>query len=455
MTKSSLKEAIPVKAIVTGILYTVDNWETLKDIIETIKSTSSEIYNKCITIYNYLKDKGVDIKDAVKEISDSLVTESLTESKIVTPVGNPQTAGSFVNIDVDLDHMDVSDFIIRLAQAIRSEQTSVLEYVALRSANGITNEERANIDAIIEEEKNHMAAFTTMLYKQILTNHKQNVDKASEEFTLPSFGVEIFDNSKDGKLTESIEKVIEKISLKEAGIRMSDEYFIGNDTDGRMYHGLGKAMDVIKDTITTSGEQLVVQNVTIADLKKEDIKLEDKFNTIDELINELKTDTNYDEIAYHIHEYAKTNKARALELMDKLFELERNKSPKECVDAIIAELEKENEQYKTEDIKVSFDGETMSQTQWDVVVDVNYDADFQLQVANNLSAAIVSMNKETYSTEKYGIAEDKYSLAGDKFNFVILTFNGFTRNVDETFVAEVCDKLFAKATTYEYFIERT
>ena len=40
----------------------------------------------------------------------------------------------------------------------------------------------------------------------------------------------------------------------------------------------------IKNIITTSGEQLVVQNVTIADSKVEDVKLENTFNSIDELI---------------------------------------------------------------------------------------------------------------------------------------------------------------------------
>lgn len=300
--------------------------------------------------------------------------EIVKESKIVTPVGNPQTASSFVNIDVDLDHMEVSDFIVRLAQAIRSEQTSVLEYVALRSANGITNEERTNIDAIIEEEKNHMVAFTTMLYKQLLTNHKQNVDGANEEFTLPTFGTEIFDNSEDGKLTESIATTVEKLAVKEAGVRMSDEYFIGNNEDGRMYHGLGVAMDVIRKAISSSGEQVVIQNVTLADSVKEDL-----------------------------------------------------------------------------DVKL--DGETMSQTQWDVVVDVDYDEDFHLQVLNNVTNAIEELNKVT-SSEHYGIATDKYTLGGGKFNFVIITKNAFTGNVTEEFVANLCDKLFERASSYEYYIKR-
>ncbi len=318
-----------------------------------------------------------------------LVSKSdLKESKIVTPVGNPQTAGSFVNIDVDLDHVEVSDFIVRLAQAIRSEQTAVLEYVALMSSNGITNEDRDVIKGVMEEEKNHMCALTTLLYKQILMNHKENVDEANDEFTLPKFGVDLFDEN--NKLTESVDTILTKV------------------------------MAVAKESIMTA----------------------------DDLINELKTDTNYDEIAYHIHEYSKIDKNKAMELMDLLFELEDNKSPKECRDEIISCL------ITTEDVKVSFNGETMSQEQWDVVVDVDYDADFQLQVVNNLTNAIQAMNPETFKSEHYAIAEDKYTLAGDKFNFVILTYSGFNKGINETFVEEVCDKLFEKATTYEYYIKR-
>ena len=225
---------------------------------------------------------------------DDLTVESLKESKIVTPVGNPQVANSFVNIDVDLDHMEVSDFIVRLAQAIRSEQTSVLEYVALRSANGITNEDRAVIDGIIEEEKNHMVAFTSLLYKQILANHAENVDKANDEFTLPKIGMEIFDNSEDGKLTESIAATVEKLAVKEAGVRMSDEYFIGNTEDGRMYHGLGTAMDIIRNIISTSGEQVIVQNVTLNDTMTEDVKISFAGETMSQTQYDIEVDVDYD-----------------------------------------------------------------------------------------------------------------------------------------------------------------
>ena len=424
--------------------------------------------------------------------------ESLKESKIVTPVGNPQTAGSFVNIDVDLDHMEVSDFIVRLAQAIRSEQTAVLEYVALRSANGITNEDRNVIDGIMKEEKNHMAALTALLYKQILMNHKENVDEANNEFILPKFGADLFDEN--NKLTESISNTLDKIISKEAvSVRMSDEYFIGNRDDGRIYHGLQQALDTIKNIISKSGEEVVIQNVTLSD---ENNLKEDIFNNTQELINELKTDTNYDEIAHHIHEYSKTNKKKASELMDLLFELENNKSPKECVDEIIKhlttteytkqmtinkickesmdpegdfyvgdnetgrvyhgyrdainavtfllkntnkpvviyanndeEIEEENRQYKTEDTKI-----IPKDNKYNIEIDVEYDSDVANQIFDNIAREVEEYNKNNE------INLSNLGLKDGKFYFTV------NKEVDEQMVKDICDEIFDKATNYEYQI---
>ena len=351
--------------------------------------------------------------------------ESLKESKIVTPVGNPQTAGSFVNIDVDLDHMEVSDFIVRLAQAIRSEQTAVLEYVALRSANGITNEDRNVIDGIMKEEKNHMAALTALLYKQILMNHKENVDEANNEFILPKFGADLFDEN--NKLTESISNTLDKIIAKEAvSVRMSDEYFIGNRDDGRIYHGLQQALDTIKNIISKSGEEVVIQNVTLSD---ENNLKEDIFNNTQELINELKTDTNYDEIAHHIHEYSKTNKKKASELMDLLFELENNKSPKECVDEIINHLT------MTEDTKIA-----PKDNKYNIEIDVEYDSDVANQIFDNIAREVEEYNKNNE------INLSNLGLKDGKFYFTV------NKEVDEQMVKDICDEIFDKATNYEYQI---
>ena len=351
--------------------------------------------------------------------------ESLKESKIVTPVGNPQTAGSFVNIDVDLDHMEVSDFIVRLAQAIRSEQTAVLEYVALRSANGITNEDRNVIDGIMKEEKNHMAALTALLYKQILMNHKENVDEANNEFILPKFGADLFDEN--NKLTESISNTLDKIIAKEGvSVRMSDEYFIGNRDDGRIYHGLQQALDTIKNIISKSGEEVVIQNVTLSD---ENNLKEEIFNNTQELINELKTDTNYDEIAYHIHEYSKTDKKKASELMDLLFELENNKSPKECVDEIINHLT------MTEDTKI-----IPKDNKYNIEIDVEYDSDVANQIFDNIAREVEEYNKNNE------INLSNLGLKDGKFYFTV------NKEVDEQMVKDICNEIFDKATNYEYQI---
>ena len=493
--------------------------------------------------------------------------ESLKESKIVTPVGNPQTAGSFVNIDVDLDHMEVSDFIVRLAQAIRSEQTAVLEYVALRSANGITNEDRNVIDGIMKEEKNHMAALTALLYKQILMNHKENVDEANNEFILPKFGADLFDEN--NKLTESISNTLDKIISKEAvSVRMSDEYFIGNRDDGRIYHGLQQALDTIKNIISTSDEEVVVQNVTLSDdgkivkeantmtaeeisqidvskiqptqkdfdradgllfrghtfrgdnlpwaseankmakLIKDPIKLirrakavyaayGDKYSprvnntgyyitnyqedgdkevdvwtpfndalkrmgftidqikilkdtskdlkeslkestmTIDDLINELKTDTNYDEIAYHIHEYSKTDKNKAMELMDLLFELEDNKSPKECRNEIINHLT------VTESINAASKGDS-----FEITADAEYDSDNAQKVFDNLKRAANKLNKA--NSEKYSIQVDSIKVQDAKLTFKLDNKSDSLSN-DE--LAKIVKTLAKEASTYDAFIK--
>ena len=352
-------------------------------------------------------------------------TTGIKESKIVTPVGNPQTAGSFVNIDVDLDHMEVSDFIVRLAQAIRSEQTAVLEYVALRSANGITNEDRNTIDGIMKEEKNHMCALTALLYKQILMNHKENVDEANNEFILPKFGADLFDEN--NKLTESITNTLDKIIAKEAvSVRMSDEYFIGNRDDGRIYHGLQQALDTIKNIISKSGEEVVIQNVTLSD---ENNLKEEIFNNTQELINELKTDTNYDEIAHHIHEYSKTDKNKASELMDLLFELENNKSPKECVDEIINHLT------MTEDTRI-----IPKDNKYNIEIDVEYDSDVANQIFDNIAREVEEYNKNNE------INLSNLGLKDGKFYFTV------NKEVDEQMVKDICDEIFDKATNYEYQI---
>lgn len=266
-------------------------------------------------------------KDATEFFNErAKKTESLKESKIVEPIGNPQTAGSFVNIDIDLDHMEVSDFIIRLTQAIRSEQNAILEYTALRSANGITNEERTNIDSIIEEEKNHMTAITTMLYKQILSNHTENVDKANDEFILPKFGANLFDEKSN--LKESVENIVAKI---EASVRMSDEFFIGNREDGRIYHGLAQAIDTVKDIISTSGDEVVIQNITLGNKLAEDTKIteqNDKYNVeIDveydsEVVNQI-----FDNLARVIGDFNKNSdiKLTDLNLKDGKFYFTTNK----------------------------------------------------------------------------------------------------------------------------------
>ena len=227
--EESLKESKDLNKVINKAIKVLQNEEDeprLKLINDLAKMDKYDItQDESKKISKILKD-GEKIANTDKCI-DKL--KKLKESKIVQPVGNPQTANAFVNIDIDLDHMEVSDFIIRLSQAIRSEQQAILEYTALRSANGITNEDRSVIDAIIEEEKNHMVSISALLYKQMLLNHSENVDKAREEFVLPTFGQQdVIDE--DNKLTESLSNIIGKI-LKESNSLTEDINFNVDDSN--------------------------------------------------------------------------------------------------------------------------------------------------------------------------------------------------------------------------------
>lgn len=501
---NNIKETVSPQAIMAAVMFTVDNWDKLKDIIETFKSLSNEAYEKALTAFKYLQDTGANIKDAAQEIGNIFVKNestnlkedwskdefkkssysndkydvykclkrddnffvmkkgetpwenkeltqtdkdgvkhldklSLKESKIVEPVGNPQVASSFVNIDVDLDHMEVSDFIVRLAQAVRSEQLAILEYVALRSANGVTNADRSTIDKIIEEEKNHLAAITTLLYKQILENHSQNIDQANKEFELPKFGMEIFDNTVEGKLQESLQNTVNKLCEKSPA-----EYYNfcirslnSNLGDTRIYYGIDKALKAIKDLITYSGQEFVIFNTTLAANEKENkinesINLnEEVFHNVDELIKELSTDTNYDEIAYHIHCYSHTDKELALKLMDMLFDLEQDASPKECRDCIIDELE--SLKPIKEDTKINKKADKL----YNVEIDTDYDSDVAEEILKN-----IEREAKIYA-DKNDIELTDIKLQDGKFSFII------NKEIVESDVEKICQEIFSKSNTLD------
>ena len=230
--------------------------------------------------------------------------------------------------------------------------------------------------------------------------------------------------------------------------------------------------------------------------------LKESTMTVDDLINELKTDTNYDEIAYHIHEYSKTNKNKASELMDLLFELENNKSPKECVDEIIKHLtttEYTKQMTINKICKESMDPEgdfyvgdnetgrvyhgyrdainavtfllkntnkpvviyanndeeieeenrqyktedtkiTSKYGKYNIEIDVEYDSDVANQIFDNIAREVEEYNKNNE------INLSNLGLKDGKFYFTV------NKEVDEQMVKDICDEIFDKATNYEYQI---
>lgn len=59
-----------------------------------------------------------------------------------------------------------------------------------------------------------------------------------------------------------------KKPLEESPMGMSDDYFVGDRESGRIYHGIADALRVIKGVLTTSGEEVVAQNVNLSDDSK-------------------------------------------------------------------------------------------------------------------------------------------------------------------------------------------
>lgn len=56
-----------------------------------------------------------------------------------------------------------------------------------------------------------------------------------------------------------------KQPIEESPMRMSDDYFVGDTETGRIYHGIGDAMNAVKSTVTKTGEVITIQNVSLAD----------------------------------------------------------------------------------------------------------------------------------------------------------------------------------------------
>ena len=94
----------------------------------------------------------------------------------------------------------------------------------------------------------------------------------------------------------------------------------------------------------------------------------------------------------------------------------------------------------------------------ELFADENYDLDYIGKLGKNLERAIKQLNREFFIKDKYAISETSENgnvdwNLGDTFDFTLLTYNGFDKEVNEEFLRRVCEILFKKASTYEYFIE--
>lgn len=269
-------------------------------------------------------------------------------------------AASSVDTSVKTD--PTPDYLQRLAQAVRSEQGAITEYQAILEEPSLPTDVRSVVSEVMEDEKDHMVLITAVLNKRLQLSFPNNTSELED--LKESIGSKtVLKDDKNSTISDRILEMIYSLDRKSHKLNnlnrkvkdglLSDisEYISqtasairGGDIDSasRLIHDLFYDADTLKEfanellTLADGIKSLGNTFYTVTNKLVES----NSSSAIETLINELKTDTNYDEIAYHINEYGKLDKKRASELMDLLFDLEDNKSPKECRDEIIKHLTK-------------------------------------------------------------------------------------------------------------------
>jgi|GEM_PF-5790202 len=351
------------------------------------------------------------------------------EASVVKPVGMPQASDSFVNLDLDLSTVTVSDYIVRLAQAIRSEQKSILEYDALLSANGsIPGDDKPQITEIREDEKDHMVILSKLLRRQIETNFKANEDRVNTEQ-----GEEITeDKKKKGKVSKEAQP--DGSSDQDVyHIAMANEEGVLVDENGKVKK---ETLDMIKEAWEIAKDYFTEAN-----------ELEEEKNY------RQKEETDY--IAWLENGDKTILKDWSIEDLKALYswcETELNNSlAKDVVGWVIKdEIDSRGTQSQTEDINIDF-SETMSQDQYEVSADVKYDEDFILKVGSNLKDAIQQFNQDM-NARGIGIDSNSFKFGNGKIDLVLIKHNNSEIEINDEYIKRILTSLCKTATTYEYWV---
>lgn len=266
------------------------------------------------------------------------------------------------SVDISVKNDPTPDYLQRLAQAVRSEQGAITEYQAILEEPSLPTDVRSVVSEVMEDEKDHMVLITAVLNKRLQLSFPNNTSELED--LKESIGSKtVLKDDKNSTISDRILGMIYSLDRKSHKLNnlnrkvkdglLSDisEYIAqtaaaikGGDLDSasRLMHDLFYDADTLKEfanELLTLADGIKSIGNTFYTVTNKLVE-SNSSSAIETLINELKTDTNYDEIAYHINEYGKLDKKRASELMDLLFDLEDNKSPKECRDEIIKHLTK-------------------------------------------------------------------------------------------------------------------
>lgn len=164
----NMKEAA-APAIAAGVIYAVDNWDTLKDMILTVQSVSKDLFDKLMVIYDYLKAKQVDIKEAAKEIGDMIVAnESITTNVDEKSEGFGVIGGIKKVLGMESCEDD----------SCKTEESKDVETAKANIRKRVTNVSECNKDNVKKESLMHLDTKSlNKLFTEFVKENYKNIDK--------------------------------------------------------------------------------------------------------------------------------------------------------------------------------------------------------------------------------------------------------------------------------------
>lgn len=196
------------------------------------------------------------------------------------------TVESDVTIDLSKQNEPIQDYLLRLAQALRSEQEAIREYTSILKTAGLPQEVRIILDEILNDEKDHMVLISQLVDSETRKTFPNNGEKISQE---PGGN----DNEIDGAFKEKVQENLTISRVAFDGIQNTIKYEVTEDV---VYdeNDLLKASFELEDSILRFNKNNEDQ-ISLLSLGGNEVHLSIKTSS-DEELSEEKTTSILNEI---------------------------------------------------------------------------------------------------------------------------------------------------------------